>query len=229
MIAMLRGTLLEPGNDSGDNTVILDVGGVGYAVTVSGKTKTQLGLGDPAVSLLTEMIVREDSMTLYGFLAVAERDAFRLLTTVQGVGAKAALAILSVLSPADLSSAIVAGDKAMVSRADGVGPKLAQRVVNELAEKIGKLPSLAGGFGVSVSPGGGDAGMGDAGIGDAGSGDASRANTNFADAMSALLNLGYGRSEAHSALLRVQQKTSAGEGRDDLSSLIAGALQEMGS
>ncbi len=224
MIAMLRGTLLEPGNDSGDNTVILDVGGVGYAVTVSGKTKTQLGLGDPAVSLLTEMIVREDSMTLYGFLAVAERDAFRLLTTVQGVGAKAALAILSVLSPADLSSAIVAGDKAMVSRADGVGPKLAQRVVNELAEKIGKLPSLAGGFGVSVSPGGGDAG-----INDAGAGDASRANTNFADAMSALLNLGYGRSEAHSALLRVQQKTSAGEGRDDLSSLIAGALQEMGS
>jgi Holliday junction DNA helicase RuvA len=224
MIAMLRGTLLEPGNDRGDNTVILDVGGVGYAVTVSGKTKTQLGLGDPAVSLLTEMIVREDSMTLYGFLAVAERDAFRLLTTVQGVGAKAALAILSVLSPADLSSAIVAGDKAMVSRADGVGPKLAQRVVNELAEKIGKLPSPAGGFGVSVSPGGGDAG-----INDAGAGDASRANTNFADAMSALLNLGYGRSEAHSALLRVQQKTSAGEGRDDLSSLIAGALQEMGS
>ena len=219
MIAMLRGTLLEPTSDSGDNTVILDVGGVGYAVTVSGKTKTQLGLGDPAVSLLTEMIVREDSMTLYGFLAVAERDAFRLLTTVQGVGAKAALAILSVLSPADLSSAIVAGDKAMVSRADGVGPKLAQRVVNELAEKIGKLPSLAGGFGVSMSPKGDDAG----------SGDANPANVNFADAMSALLNLGYGRSEAHSALLRVQQKTNAVEGRDDLSSLIAGALQEMGS
>ena len=95
MIAQLRGTLVEHVY----NIVILDVGGVGYAVTVSGKTQAQLGLADPAVRLLTEMIVREDSMTLFGFLEPEERDAFRLLTTVQGVGAKAALAILSVLSP----------------------------------------------------------------------------------------------------------------------------------
>ncbi|MGB1920249.1 MAG: Holliday junction branch migration protein RuvA [Candidatus Puniceispirillaceae bacterium] len=210
MIAQLRGTLLE----RADNTVILDVGGVGYAVTVSGKTQTQLGLADPAVTLLTEMIVREDSMTLFGFLEPAERDAFRLLTTVQGVGAKAALAILSVLSPAELSSAIVAGDKAMVTRADGVGPKLAQRVVNELSEKIGKLPTLAVGIGGVDVAGAGPA-EGDYGV--------------AADAMSALLNLGYGRAEAHTALLRARQKVADTGAGDDVSSLIAGALQEMGS
>lgn len=210
MIAQLRGTLLE----RADNTVILDVGGVGYAVTVSGKTQTQLGLADPAVTLLTEMVVREDSMTLFGFLEPAERDAFRLLTTVQGVGAKAALAILSVLSPAELSSAIAAGDKAMVTRADGVGPKLAQRVVNELSEKIGKLPTLAGGIG---------------GVDVAGAGQVEGDDGAAADAMSALLNLGYGRAEAHTALLRARQKVADTGAGDDVSSLIAGALQEMGS
>ena len=96
------------------------------------------------VTLLTEMQVREDSMTLFGFLDVAERDAFRLLITVQGVGAKAAMAILSVLTPVDLTNAIISGDKAMVARADGVGPKIAQRVINELGEKIGKIASLGG-------------------------------------------------------------------------------------
>ncbi len=207
MISQLRGTLLE----RADNTVIIDVGGVGYAVTVSGKTQTQLGLADPSVTLLTEMIVREDSMTLFGFLEPAEREAFRLLTTVQGVGAKAALAILSVLSPAELSSAIFAGDKAMVARADGVGPKLAQRVVNELSEKIGKLPTLAGGVDV------------------AGAGPVEGDEASVTDAMSALLNLGYGRAEAQTALLRARQKVADAGAGDDVSSLIAGALQEMGS
>ena len=207
MISQLRGTLLE----RADNTIILDVGGVGYAVTVSGKTQTQLGLADPSVTLLTEMIVREESMTLFGFLEPAEREAFRLLTTVQGVGAKAALAILSVLSPAELSSAIFAGDKAMVARADGVGPKLAQRVVNELSEKIGKLPTLAGGVDV------------------AGAGPVEGDDASVTDAMSALLNLGYGRAEAHTALLRARQKVADTGAGDDVSSLIAGALQEMGS
>ena len=207
MISQLRGTLLE----REDNTIILDVGGVGYAVTVSGKTQTQLGLADPSVTLLTEMIVREDSMTLFGFLEPAEREAFRLLTTVQGVGAKAALAILSVLSPAELSSAIFAGNKAMVARADGVGPKLAQRVVNELSEKIGKLPTLAGGVDV------------------AGAGPVEGDDAAVTDAMSALLNLGYGRAEAHTALLRARQKVADTGSGEAVSSLIAGALQEMGS
>jgi Holliday junction DNA helicase RuvA len=160
------------------------------------------------------MIVREDSMTLFGFLEPEERDAFRLLTTVQGVGAKAALAILSVLSPAELSSAIIAGDKAMVTRADGVGPKLAQRVVNELSEKIGKLPMLAGAMG---------------GVGAVNAGLAEGNDTVVADAMSALLNLGYGRAEAHAALLRARQKMGESGAADNVSSLIAGALQEMGS
>jgi Holliday junction DNA helicase RuvA len=224
MIAQLRGSIVE----SNDGAVILDVGGVGYALTVSGKTQAQLALCDPAVVLLTEMIVREDSMTLYGFLDTTERDAFRLLTTVQGVGAKAALSILSVLTPGDLSSAIMAGDKAMVTRADGVGPKLALRVVNELAEKIGKLPSSGGGLMAhSTGVAGGDGGA------------LGGVDTAIADAMSALLNLGYGRAEAHGALLRARQKSAdekAGETADgaantgpSVSALIAGALQEMGS
>ena len=206
MIAQLRGIL----SHTADTHAIIDVQGVGYLVHISGRTQGQLAAQDGAVTVLTEMIVREDSMTLYGFHDASERDAFRLLITVQGVGAKAAMAILSVLSPADLSSAIMSGDKAMVARADGVGPKIAQRVVNELAEKIGRFPSLGDGIAVSAS------------------GSASAEDSQFAsamgDALSALVNLGYGRSEAHAALLRVQQ---AGEA-DDLSGLIAAALREIG-
>lgn len=206
MIAQLRGIL----SHTADTHAIIDVQGVGYLVHISGRTQGQLAAQDGAVTILTEMIVREDSMTLYGFHDASERDAFRLLITVQGVGAKAAMAILSVLSPADLSSAIMAGDKAMVARADGVGPKIAQRVVNELAEKIGHFPSL--GDGLSVNVPGSSAGE-----------DAPVASV-MGDALSALINLGYGRTEAHAALLRVQQ---AGEA-DDLSGLIAGALREIG-
>ena len=147
MIAQLRGIL----SHTADTHAVIDVQGVGYLVHISGRTQGQLAAQDGAVTILTEMIVREDSMTLYGFHDASERDAFRLLITVQGVGAKAAMAILSVLSPADLSSAIMAGDKAMVARADGVGPKIAQRVVNELAEKIGRFPSLGDGLAVSAS------------------------------------------------------------------------------
>ena len=137
MIALLRGEIVQ----SDGNSVIIDAAGVGYAVTVSGRTQCQLAAMAGEVTLLTDMQVREDSMTLYGFADSSERDAFRLLVTVQGVGAKAAMAILSVLSPDALATAVMAGDKAMVTRADGVGPKLAQRVVMELAEKVGALPT----------------------------------------------------------------------------------------
>ena len=188
-----------------DTSVIIDVGGVGYAVTVSGKTRAGLGLGDPAVTLLTDMQVREDSMTLFGFTATTERDAFRLLVTVQGVGAKAAMAILSV-APDELADAVMSGDRAMVARADGVGPKLAQRVVNELATKIGSLPVASSGAGGAAASGGGSETVG-------------------VDAMSALVNLGYGRAEAHAALQRARAGGAAG---DDLSALIAAALQELG-
>ena len=165
------------------------------------------------VTLLTEMQVREDSMTLFGFLDLAERDAFRLLITVQGVGAKAAMAILSVLSPSDLTNAIIAGDKAMVARADGVGPKIAQRVVNELGEKIGKITSLGGALVIGDSISGAAGGLDGAAVG------------LFGDAVSALVNLGYARAEAHSAVMRVRAKT----GGDNLSDVIAAALREMGT
>jgi len=202
MIAQLRGSIVR----IDDNMVIIDVGGVGYAATVSGKTQAGLSIGGGEMTLLTDMVVREDSMTLFGFVDAAERDAFRLLVTVQGVGAKAAMAILSVLTPDDLAAAIMAGDKAMVARADGVGPKLAQRVVNELAEKIGALP-VSGAAPAAAVGGGAVAGS----VG--------------ADAMSALVNLGYGRAEAHAAL---QSARATGVADDDLSALIAAALQEMG-
>ena len=204
MIAQLRGSLVQ----IDETSVIIDVAGVGYAVTVSGKTRASLGVGDPAVTLLTDMQVREDSMTLFGFTETAERDAFRLLVTVQGVGAKAAMAILTVLTPDELADAVIAGDRAMVARADGVGPKLAQRVVNELATKIGTLPVAATGM-AGASAGGGGGGNETVGV----------------DAMSALVNLGYGRAEAHAALQRARAGGAPG---DDLSALIAAALQELG-
>ena len=213
MIAQLRGSLVQTG---GQQTV-LDVHGVGYAVHVSGRTQGQLGTMGGEVTLLTEMQVREDSMTLFGFLDVAERDAFRLLITVQGVGAKAAMAILSVLAPADLTNAIISGDRAMVARADGVGPKLAQRVVNELAEKIGKIVAVSGALPAfndgSNATGNASVGAVDAKVG------------LFSDAVSALANLGYARADAHSAVLRVQTKMPS----YNLSDLIAAALREIGT
>jgi len=206
MIAQLRGTIVH----TDTQLIIIDVQGVGYAVHVSGRTQGQLSALSGEVTILTEMQVREDSMTLFGFVDAAERDAFRLLITVQGVGAKAAMAILSVLDPNALTEAIVAGDKAMVARADGVGPKIAQRVVNELSEKIGKIPSLGGGT-IGADFAGAAPGSADAVI--------------QQDAVSALVNLGYGRSEAHAAVVRAQRA-----GADTtVSSLIAAALREMGT
>ena len=209
MIAQLRGTIVR----TDDQQTILDVQGVGYAVNISGRTQDKLVTMAGEVTLLTEMQVREDSMTLFGFLDLAERDAFRLLITVQGVGAKAAMAILSVLPPSDLTNAIVAGDKAMVARADGVGPKIAQRVVNELGEKIGKITSLGGALVIGAS-----------GVSNAGGLDGAVGGL-FGDAVSALVNLGYGRAEAHSAVMQVQAKASG----DNLPDVIAAALREMGT
>ena len=206
MIAQLRGTIVH----TDTQLIIVDVQGVGYAVHVSGRTKDQLSASSGEVTILTEMQVREDSMTLFGFVDAVERHAFRLLITVQGVGAKAAMAILSVLDPNALTEAIVAGDKAMVARADGVGPKIAQRVVNELSEKIGKIPGLGGGS-VGSDLAGAMSDLADTAI--------------QQDAVSALVNLGYGRSDAHTAVVRAQRA-----GADaTASSLIAAALREMGT
>lgn len=203
---------------------VIDVGGVGYLVTATSRSLDAIGDVGGSVKLLTEMIVREDSMTLFGFSAAHEKDTFLLLQTVQGVGAKAAIAILSALSPAEVEEAIMAGDKAMITRADGIGPKIATRIVNELAEKLGKLRSL------SVAPVGAGAGIG-AGAG-AGAGAASGGNDEamagqaaMNDALSALVNLGYARAEAW-AVLRGLVASDAGA---NSASLIGAALKELGN
>ncbi len=203
MIAQLSGQIVEQNT----NHLILDVHGVGYLVTVSSSTLSQIRELSGTISLLIEMIVREDSLTLYGFYTSEEKSAFTLLQSVQGVGAKAAISILSVLTPDSLKQAILSSDKAMVSRADGVGPKLAQRIVNELAEKVGKLPTSFGNAeNMVVSP--------------AGSGQSAISQ----DAISALVNLGYSQSEAWAAV----QRASAKSGKNELGQLLNLALKEVG-
>ena len=207
MIAQLKGQIVA----SDLIYLVLDVMGVGYQIFASGRSLSQLGGVGAEVTVLTELVVREDSMTLYGFASEGERAAFRLLQTVQGVGAKAALSILTVLTPDELAQAILAGDKAMVARAEGIGPKLALRIVNELAQKTA---SLAGGGLQAASDG-------------VASPDATTAAQNavLQDALSALVNLGYSRTEAFTALQTVQK-----QGTDnDISALIAAALKQMGS
>ena len=172
MIARLTGTLVETAADQ----AVIDVAGVGYVVLASSRTLDAIGAVGGDVMLLTELQVREDSMTLFAFGNAGEREAFRRLTSVQGVGGRVALAILSVLDPAELAAAIGHGDKAMVARANGVGPKLAQRIVNELAGKMGS-PALAATAG-SPTPRGSAA----------------------HDALSALANLGFKPAEASAAV-----------------------------
>lgn len=179
MIAKLKGLV----DSVGSNWLILDVNGVGYHLFCDARTLSQLSQCEGTVSLFTETILRQDSLTLYGFISQEDQDMFRLLTTVQGVGMKAGLAILSVLSPAEITHAVVTQDKAMVARADGVGPKLAGRIVSELKDKVGSLSAS-----ISVSPGASGATVHThpAGI--------------SADALSALLNLGYRRADAQEAI-----------------------------
>jgi Holliday junction DNA helicase RuvA len=170
MIARLTGTLAETTSDS----AVVDVGGVGYLVHLSGKTLDALGPVGGQVLILTELQVREDAWTLFGFGSAAERDAFRALTSIQGVGGRLALAILSVLSPNELARAVAQDDKAMIGRANGVGPKLAARIANELQGKLGVI----GLGGPAPAPRGGAA----------------------ADALSALANLGFKPADASAAV-----------------------------
>jgi Holliday junction DNA helicase RuvA len=162
---------------------VVDVNGVGYLVHASTRTLAALPQPPEIVRLLIETQVREDAIVLYGFAEPAEREWFRLLTTVQGVGARVALGILSALSPRDLVNAIASGDRGSLTRAPGVGAKLAVRLLTELREKAGAMPSGAG-FSPVVPPPGAPAGV-------------------EADALSALINLGYRRPEAQAALTRV--------------------------
>lgn len=176
MIAKLKGLLDSAGIDH----AIIDVGGVGYLVGASSRTLAALGPVGEAVTIHTEMLVAADSIRLVGFARAEERDWYRLLTHVQGVGSRVALAILSALEPLELHQAVAMGDKAMIARANGVGPKLAQRIVNELKDKIGAAPvgSPIGVGGVAVLPTGSFA----------------------ADALSALQNLGFKPFEASTAV-----------------------------
>ena len=176
MIALLTGRVaaLEEGS------CVVDVGGVGYLVHASTRTLAALPAAPAPARLLIETQVREDAILLYGFAEQAERDWFRLLTTVQGVGGKVALAILSALAPRDLVAAIAAGDRASLTRAQGVGPRLAVRLLTELREKAGAMPATAGlPLPPTVAPGVAE------------------------DALSALVNLGYRRGEAQPAVARV--------------------------
>jgi len=199
LIAKLRGAIeaIE------DGKCIVDVGGVGYLVFASSRTLGALPNPPAIASLLIETQVREDAIALYGFATGAERDWFRLLTTVQGVGAKVALALLSSLSPDQLIAAIATQDKAALTRSPGVGPKLAVRLLSELRERAGAMPGGGGGALPASVP---------------------LAKGHAADALSALTNLGYRRAEAEAALARAVEAHGADA---DLDILIRGGLRAL--
>jgi Holliday junction DNA helicase RuvA len=188
VIAHLKGILASTGVDS----AIIDVGGVGYLVGASSRTLAALGAVGEACMVHTEMLVGEDFIRLAGFATAGERDWFRLLTGVQGVGARVALAILSALEPADLSRAIAVQDKAMVARANGVGPKLAERIVRELKDKAGSVVIGAAGGAAPAPTGAG------------------------ADAVSALLNLGFRPAEASAAVAAAEEELGPAASLDAL-------------
>ncbi len=205
MIAKLTGILDTIARDH----VIIDVGGVGYLVRCSARTLGAMPAVGASVSLAVETLVREDAIDLYGFAGSAEREWFRQLTTVQGVGARVALSILSALGTDDLAQAIMAGDKSMLTRAEGVGPKLANRIVSELKDKVAGEAFAH----VAVSP---PAARPDGGDG--------TADSVVADAISALVNLGYRRAEAMGAIDRAVRKLGPGA---KLEALIPAGLKEL--
>ena len=186
MIARLSGILAEVSAD----TAVIDVGGVGYQVHCSGRTLDSLGPIGGEILILTELQVREDAWTLFGFGSATERDSFRALTSIQGVGGRLALAILSALSPDELARAVAQEDKAMIGRANGVGPKLAARIANELQGKLG-VASIGG---AAPAPRGGAA----------------------ADALSALANLGFKPAEASAAVNAAQDELGSNASLDAL-------------
>ncbi|PST18608.1 Holliday junction branch migration protein RuvA [Mesorhizobium plurifarium] len=203
MIGKLKGTIDEIGEDH----VVLDVHGVGYVAHCSARTLARLGGAGEAAVLFIETYVREDQLRLFGFLSALEREWFRLLQSVQGVGSKVALAVLSTLTPGELANAIALQDKTSISRAPGVGPKVAVRIVTELKNKA---PAFAGemtpsiglkqelGEGVAAAP--------------------------VSDAVSALTNLGYSRDQAANAVAAALK--NGGEGADS-ARLIRLGLKEL--
>jgi len=181
---------------------VLDVNGVGYLVQASTRTLSALPAPPATAQVLIETVVREDAILLYGFADTAERDWFRLLTTIQGVGARVALNILSALAPRELIAAIQAGDRGSLTRAPGVGAKLAIRLLTELRDKAGAMPT-----GIGFSP----VIPGPVGVVEA-------------DALSAMLNLGYRRVEAHPVVNRIVERLGPDASID---SVIRDALKEL--
>lgn len=205
MIAWLKGIV----RDLGAGYAVIDVNGVGYLVSASGRTLGALQMNQPA-TLHIETVVREDALLLYGFRDTAERDWFRLLQTVQGVGGRVALALLSVLTPDQLVQAIASGDKNALARADGVGPKLAVRLLTELKDKVaglalGAMARTAPSVSPSVETGG----------------------TVEAEAVSALVNLGYGRSDAFAAVVKLAQQQRDAGAEPTLADLIRAGLKAL--
>lgn len=195
MIGKLRGLL----DTTAEDHAILDVNGVGYLVFASSRALGQLQNVQGEVTLWIETHVREDHIHLYGFLTEAERQWFRTLTSVQGVGSKMALSLLGALSTQEISDAIAAQDKTMLTRANGVGPRLAERIITELKNK---LPTLAAALSIPASLEPVKGGKGKAAPPEPGQ--AARQ-----EAISALVNLGYGRVDAFSAVARAVQETGA--------------------
>ncbi|MEQ1688847.1 MAG: Holliday junction branch migration protein RuvA [Sphingopyxis sp.] len=205
MIAKLTGKL----DSWGAGHAVIDVAGVGYLVEASARTLSAIGVVGDEVTVHTEMLVGEDFLRLIGFASAEERDWFRLLTSVQGVGGKVALAILSALEPAEVQRAIAQLDAASIARANGVGPKLAQRICNELRDKAGSVASGALGIGaVNLGAGAGAGGV-------------------LADALAALASLGFKPAEASAAVGAADAELSAqGEGAATLDALVRLALRK---
>lgn len=197
MIAQLTGRL----DSVAEGSCIIDVNGVGYLVQASTRTLAALAQPPASARLLIETHVREDAIILYGFADPAERDWFRLLTTVQGVGGRLALAVLSALAPGELVAAIAAGDRASLTRAPGVGPRLAARLLSELREKVGAMPTTS----PNIAP-------------------APRTPGPAEDALSALTNLGYRRVEAQAVVARVMERLGEQAGLD---AVIRDSLREL--
>ena len=203
MIGKLKGII----DSYGDDWTIIDVNGVGYHVSCSAKTLTALPPAGEAAEVFIETLVSQDAITLVGFTSANERDWFRLLKTVQGVGTKVALAILSSISASDLANAIAIGDKAMITQAPGVGPKVAVRILNELKDKAPAFapadPGLAGLAAAMATP----------------------APSAAADAVSALANLGYGQTQAGAAVAAVLAKSDGQDIKTEV--MIRLALKEL--
>ncbi|MBV2186203.1 MAG: Holliday junction branch migration protein RuvA [Rhizobium sp.] len=203
MIGKLKGTI----DEIGDDHALIDVHGVCYVAYCSARTLSRLGSPGEAAVLFIETYVREDQLKLFGFMTALEREWFNLLQSVQGVGAKVALALLSTLTPSELANAIALQDKTAVSRAPGVGPKVAVRIITELKNKA---PAFAGDASVNI---GLKQELGE-GV----------APGPVADAVSALTNLGYSREQAANAIAAALK--NGGEGADS-AKLIRLGLKEL--